>query len=65
MVVAPRSIESVCRDTDDDYLLALASEGRADVLVTRDEDLLTLKKHGETEIIYVAEFLRRLEKVKS
>jgi predicted nucleic acid-binding protein len=45
----------------DDYLLALAVAGSADVLVTRDEDLLTLRKYGNTEIIYVAEFLKRLQ----
>ncbi len=56
----PTSIAPVCRDPNDDYLLALASESQADVLVTRDEDLLVLEKHGNTEIIHVAEFLRRM-----
>jgi predicted nucleic acid-binding protein len=32
----------------------------ADVLVTRDEDLLTLQRHGQTEIIHVAAFLARI-----
>jgi len=58
---SPPHIESICRDPSDDYLLALAATARADLLVTRDEDLLVLKKHGNTEIIYVAEFLKRLQ----
>jgi uncharacterized protein len=56
----PAHIESICRDPSDDYLLALARTSEADLLVTRDEDLLVLKKHGKTEIVHVAEFLKRL-----
>jgi len=59
-VVAPQATVRVCRDPNDDFLLAMATAGRADVLVTRDEDLLTLRSHGQTSIIHVAEFLRRL-----
>lgn len=55
----PNAITPVCRDPSDDYLLALADAADADVLVTRDEDLLALKRHGRTEIIHVAEFLTR------
>jgi uncharacterized protein len=51
---------SVCRDPSDDYLLALAKASHADVLVSRDEDLLVLGKYEQTEIIHVAEFLRRI-----
>jgi putative PIN family toxin of toxin-antitoxin system len=57
----PAQIVPVCRDPDDNYLLALAAAGSADVLVTRDEDLLTLRRYGNTEIIHVAEFLKRLQ----
>jgi putative PIN family toxin of toxin-antitoxin system len=34
---------SVCRDPDDDYLVALAAVGGADMLVTRDDDLLAVE----------------------
>ena len=34
--------------------------GTWDVLVTRDEDLLTLRSYGQTAVIHVAEFLSRL-----
>ena len=57
----PSQVTAVCRDPSDDYLLALAKAAGADLLVTRDEDLLVLKKHGKTEIVHVAEFLKRLQ----
>jgi len=50
----------VCRDPDDDFWLELAADASAHYLVTGDEDLLVIKKYGETEIITVAEFLRRI-----
>lgn len=50
----------VRRDPRDDYLLALAEASKADYLVTRDEDLLVLERHGGTEIIYPARFLQLL-----
>ncbi len=57
---AAQTTRRICRDPDDDYLLALAEASNADVLVTRDEDLLTLRRHGRTEIIHVADFLQRI-----
>lgn len=46
----------VCRDTKDDYLLALAQAGKAALLITRDEDLLVLKRYGRTRILTPSEF---------
>src|SRR3990172_8772551 len=48
------------RDTKDDYILAMSLGGKADYLVTGDEDLLILKTNpslGELQIITVKEFL--------
>ncbi len=43
-VVHPsQSVQSVCRDPDDEAILACALEARADYLVTGDVDLLKLK----------------------
>ncbi len=43
-VVHPSPLDrSICRDPDDDGILACALEARADYLVTGDEDLLELK----------------------
>jgi putative PIN family toxin of toxin-antitoxin system len=45
-VVHPSPLgQSVCRDPDDDAILACALEAKADYLVTGDEDLLELKVH--------------------
>jgi putative PIN family toxin of toxin-antitoxin system len=61
VVATPRTIEKICRDPDDDYLLALCKSAKADVLLTGDDDLLVLKKHGRTRIMnaraFVKEFL--------
>ena len=46
----------VCRDPNDDYLLALALAGEADILLTNDKDLLSMRCFGNTWIMNVAEF---------
>lgn len=51
-------VEKVCRDPDDDYLLALAKAAKADVLLTGDADLLVLGKHGRTRILNVRAFVK-------
>jgi putative PIN family toxin of toxin-antitoxin system len=38
------SIVTICRDPKDNFLLALAKDGKADYLLTGDKDLLELKK---------------------
>ena len=45
------SVDGVCRDPDDDNILACVLEANADFLVTGDEDLLTLKKFHKASII--------------
>lgn len=47
----------VCRDPDDDHLLASAEAGRADYLVTGDEDLLAIGHYRNLTIISAREFL--------
>jgi putative PIN family toxin of toxin-antitoxin system len=60
LLVEPLRVERVCRDPDDNYLLALARTVDADYLVTRDEDLLTLRRFHNTEVIYPARFMQML-----
>jgi len=52
-----KSIVTVCRDTKDNFLLALAKDGQADYLLTGDKDLLELKKFGKTKIKTIVTFI--------
>src|SRR6218665_33236 len=47
----------VCRDDKDNFLLALATNGKPDFLLTGDKDLLTLKSYKETTITTISAFL--------
>lgn len=55
-LVAVSSVVGLCRDPDDNYLLAMSKDGKADFLITGDDDLLVLKKFLRTRIISPAEF---------
>ena len=55
---APRA--GVCRDPDDDYLLACAAAGAADYVVTGDEDLLAVGSYRGVAILSAREFLATL-----
>lgn len=46
----------LCRDEEDDYLLALAIEAKAHYLVTGDKDLLVIKKIASCRIVDVKTF---------
>jgi putative PIN family toxin of toxin-antitoxin system len=49
---------TLCDDPYDDYLLAMATAGNADFLVTGDKrDLLGLERHKGTRIVTVRDFL--------
>ncbi len=54
-------IPEVTRDPKDDYLLAYALVGRADYLVTGDEDLLTLGEVAGLKVVSPREFVTLLE----
>ena len=55
-VVTPAEVPRVCRDPDDDQILAIAVIGAVDALVTRDSDLLARGVHGGVSIISIAGF---------
>lgn len=48
----------ICRDSKDNFLLALAKDGNATHLITGDKDLLELKKSGRVKIITISEYLQ-------
>jgi len=56
-VVRPSQlVQSVCRDPDDDAILACALEAGADYLVTGDVDLLELKTYKGIRIVTPRDF---------
>ena len=47
----------VCRDRDDDWVLATALAGEAEAIVTGDDDLLVLRRHRTLAILSPRQFL--------
>lgn len=62
LVEGPLTIVPVCRDPDDDYLLALSKAAKAHILLTGDEDLLELKTYGRTRIMNARTFAEEFVK---
>lgn len=54
--------ERVCRDKRDDVVLATAVAGKADVMVTGDDDLLALKQFRRMRIVSPRQFLELLDR---
>ncbi len=54
------AVTGVCRDPDDDVVLAAAVEGRAEVIVTGDEDLLDLAHYERLSMVTPRAFLGML-----
>lgn len=52
----------VCRDKDDDVVLTTAVAGKADAIVTGDDDLLTLEIYEGIRIVTPREFLDLLDR---
>ena len=48
----------VCRDPDDDHVLAVAAECGAELLLSADKDLLVLREHEGTAIVHPRDFWR-------
>ena len=57
-VVLPKPI---CRDPDDDMVIATALSGKADYLVSGDKDLLVLGSVSTTKILNPRQFLNILD----
>lgn len=58
--IDPIEVESnitICRDPKDNFLLALAKDGKPDYLLTGDKDLLELKNFGKTKIKTITSFI--------
>ena len=55
--VTVTSTVGLCRDPKDNFLLALAQDGRATHLLTGDKDLLVLGRLGQTHILSIADYI--------
>ena len=55
------SFVTICRDPKDNFLLALAKDGKADYLLTGDKDLLELEKFGKTKIEKLTAFIEEMK----
>jgi uncharacterized protein len=61
-VIAPPPLaQPVCRDPDDDAVLALGVAANVDCIVSGDKDLLTLKTFQGIAIVTPAEALRLID----
>ncbi len=56
-----RIASGVCRDKKDDDIIALAVSNRARYIITGDDDLLSLKKYEEVEIVSPRVFWSRVK----
>lgn len=60
--VEAKSPTPLSRDPKDDYLLLMAKKGKADLLITGDDDLLSMRSYGRTRIMsartFTDEFLK-------
>jgi putative PIN family toxin of toxin-antitoxin system len=58
-IVRPTEVtRAVPNDQDDDQIIACAVLGKADVIVSGDRHLLTLREHGGIQIVRPMDFLR-------
>ena len=61
-IVEPRPLPArVCRDRDDDVVLATALAAGANLIVTGDNDLLVLVSYADIEVVSPRQFLERLD----
>ena len=58
--IAVKTQVKLCRDPKDDFLLALALDSNADVLISGDSDLLEIREIGRTSIMTMSKFLEMI-----
>lgn len=61
IVVTPTETVELVRDPDDNRLIEAALAARADVIVTGDQDLLTLERVDQIRILTPRKFLETLQ----
>ena len=61
VVELPEAVPRMCRDPDDDWVIACAVAGEADAIVSGDRDLLALGRVGEIPVLSAGQYLAFLE----
>jgi putative PIN family toxin of toxin-antitoxin system len=64
-LVAPDVTVTVCRDPEDNMVIEAALAGRAECIVTGDDDLLTLHQYEGIDFIAPREFIAKLDAEKA
>lgn len=59
-IIQPTTSLQVVRDPKDDPIVECAVDGKADMVVSLDNDLLTLKAYNNIPILHVVDLLRIL-----
>ena len=60
-VIVTGKLSGICRDPKDDFILECAETGKADLIVTGDKDLLSLKTYGAINIFTPRQYLDNAE----
>jgi len=60
-LVVPVAVPRICRDPDDDHVIACAIAARAEIIVSGDRDLLELGHYGEIRIVNAASATAEIE----
>jgi len=62
IIIPEGSMPTICRDNDDNNILLLAQSMMADLIITGDNDLLSLNKYLKTKIISPRQFIEKYYK---
>jgi putative PIN family toxin of toxin-antitoxin system len=57
-------LKSICRDEDDDWVLATALAGHSEIIVSGDKDLLVLKQFQGIKILSPRQFVEWMDRQK-
>ena len=49
---------NICRDPNDNFLLALSKDGKANYLITGDKDLLEIQQYEKATILKISDFIK-------
>jgi uncharacterized protein len=53
----PGSLHGISRDPNDDFVIECAVQAKADILISGDQDLLTLKSYGAIRILTARQYM--------